>query len=131
MKNLLTYCLIFFYFLISTRASANLHYCGGKLKSITMIGYGTTKNCCKGKKMKKNCCKDYQYSFKKSYSEENSNSTTAIPLNSFEIVPQVSFQIVPISLNPVFRPANFNLFHPPPPPEAFPSIYLKNCVFII
>lgn len=130
MKIYLTYFLIFLYLIISANFSTNIHFCGGKLKSITLVGYGNTKKCCKGKKMKKNCCKDFRYSFKSSFSDENKTTTASLPSTSFELVIPVEFNY---NLNDVTTLDNLSTpnSYEHPPPEAFPLIYIKNCVFII
>ncbi|MGV3631279.1 MAG: HYC_CC_PP family protein [Bacteroidota bacterium] len=130
MKRLPLYILVVFYFLISIRITANVHYCKGKFKSISIVGFTKQKKCCKGTTMAGNCCKDSKFSLKKGDSSEKSLSSTVVPKIYFEYAQPLAI------LTPVYtaefqkndEPVRIN---PPPPPAAFPSIYIKNCVFII
>jgi hypothetical protein len=75
-----------------------LHYCGGKIKTVTFVGFQEQKSCCKGKAMKKGCCKDVKLALKKTSEDQKQAIAT-----------------------PFFAP----------PPQAFPPVFIKNCVFII
>jgi len=57
LKKYLIIIFSFFYLIASSGTTFNLHYCGGKLKSVSFFK-ADEKSCC-GKKMKsKGCCKD-------------------------------------------------------------------------
>ena len=52
-----------FYLISSSGISLNVHYCGGKIKHVSIIN-ANEKDCCGKKKMSKKCCKDKVAYFK-------------------------------------------------------------------
>jgi hypothetical protein len=129
LRTVFTYCLVLFYFLISIRLTANVHYCGGKIRAVSVVGFSKQQSCCEGKPMKRNCCKNVKVCLKQNGEDQRVSS--------------VAFLIAPVVIPPVTR---FAELHPvaesyvpqtilpsvhAPPPEAFPPVYLKNCVFLI
>jgi hypothetical protein len=129
LRTAFTYCLILFYFLISIRLTANVHYCGGKIRTVSFVGFSKQKSCCEGKAMKRNCCKNVKVCLKQNGEDQRVSSvvflfapmvvpaTTATPhLRS------VTEHTVPETILPAVHA---------PPPEAFPPVYLENCVFLI
>jgi hypothetical protein len=127
-RTILVYGLVTFYFLISIRLTVNLHYCGGKIKTVTFVGFQEQKSCCKGKAMKKGCCKDVKLALKKA-SEDQKQAIAApffahtieFPVHSI-IEVRSSEHFVPLAILPRVHA---------PPPQAFPPVFIKNCVFII
>ncbi len=128
-KTILVYSLVVFYFLISVRLTANIHYCGGKVQHVSIIGFSTHKSCCAGKPMKKGCCEDVQLCFKKNSVDHQTSSAVlffavvlpAEPLNTF-VLEQDHEIYVPKKINPSVNA---------PPPELKIPTHLKHCVFII
>lgn len=115
---------------ISLRITANVHICRGKVKSISIIGFSEQKNCCKTETMSNNCCQDLNFSLKQSHSQEEGNSTIVIKTPNFETL---TF-IVPVFISSYVNIALAGLdtfYYEPPPPEVFPKIYIKNCVYLI
>lgn len=48
-----------FYLFVSSGLCFSLHYCGGKLKSFSLMSYNTEDGCCCGaKKKRKGCCQE-------------------------------------------------------------------------
>lgn len=128
MKRFLTYCLIVFYVIISAHVTVNVHFCRGKLKFVTFLTSSTPVSCCK-KPMKPGCCKNVTVCFKKT-SEDQLVEKLILPEK------QIAFQASPVFIaieQEIFFPLEENevLLTEPPPPNAFPPIYLRNCVFTI
>lgn len=59
MKRSISICLMLLYVMLSTGVALNIHYCAGKISSIT-INYKSDPNCGCGGESKSNCCKDKQ-----------------------------------------------------------------------
>ena len=59
--TLIFFC--FFYFIIACGIHLNFHYCGGKLKGISLFLKGE-ESCCGTKKKSKGCCKEKSLVFK-------------------------------------------------------------------
>jgi hypothetical protein len=57
MKKSIILFLTFFYLITASGVNISLHYCGGKLKSISFFNHNNENSCC-GKMMKKGCCKE-------------------------------------------------------------------------
>lgn len=74
MKKILIFSLLLVYTTMACGVNVQLHYCGGKLKSISL--FDNTKNgcCCGTKKKSKNCCKD-KTTYLKVKDKHNSNSS--------------------------------------------------------
>lgn len=128
-KTILIYSLAVFYFLISVRLTANIHYCGGKIKTISIVGFSTHKSCCAGKPMKKGCCEDVQLCFKKNSVDQQSSSTV---LFLSHVIPSEPVHTVITDQNEeLYIPKNIKPSVNAPPPELMIPTYLKHCVFII
>lgn len=128
MRNVLIYILIGFYFLISVRFTVNLHFCKDRFISASVVGFSKVKTCCKAKKMKNNCCKNIHVSLKKN-NNDKPNKTIAIPHQVIaQVVKPIFFSLKSV---PVLVPQEIIQTTNSPPNHAFPSIYIKNCVFII
>ena len=128
MKKTLIILFCFFYFLSSVGVALNLHYCGGKLKSISFF-HQNEKNCC-GKKMKsKNCCKEKLIVYKVKGNQDASDKYFSFKNNTN------IFNAYFLSSINDFEKRNFNLFFLPdshdPPDIDCSSIYLVNRVFRI
>ena len=118
-----------FYFLLSIGLTANVHYCGGKIKKVSILGFSEQKSCCAGKPMKKGCCKDVQVCFKKS--SEDQQSSSAILFVSSAIVAEPYQLVVSEPDHEFYVPKHIKpSVHAPPPKPRLP-IHIKNCVFII
>lgn len=127
-RTIFVYGLVAFYFLISIRLTVNLHYCGGKIKTFTFVGFEEQKSCCKGKAMKKGCCKDVKFALKKASEDQKYSAvspffaqTIGLPAHPVVAINEVE-HFVPLAILPRVHA---------PPPQAFPPVFIKNCVFII
>lgn len=62
------------YFVVSSGFTINTHFCGGKLKTVSLFNQ-TEKGCCGSKKASKGCCHDSKSFIKvKDVQESNNNS---------------------------------------------------------
>lgn len=128
MKRFLTYCLVVFYVIISAHVTVNVHFCGGKLKYVSFLSSGDPVSCCK-KPMKPDCCKNVKVCFKKG-SEDQPVDKIILPEK------QIAFQATSVIIaqeTVVSFPSEKKcvLLLEPPPPDAFPPIFIRNCVFTI
>ena len=57
-KKILTITLLFMYLICVSGARINVHYCGGKIKEISLFQITEKEGCCGNKMRSKNCCKD-------------------------------------------------------------------------
>jgi len=128
-KTILVYSLAVFYFLISVRLTANIHYCGGKIKTVSLVGFSTQKSCCGGKPMKKGCCEDVQVCFKKTSVDQQ--TSFAIAFLSPVIVTDPFYAFILEKDRELYVPKHIKPSVHAPPPELKVPIHLKNCVFII
>lgn len=79
MKKIFLICLSFLYLTTVSGITLNFHYCGGKLKLVSLYHSDSEKGCC-GKKMKKDrCCNDKTTSFKLKDSHNYSPSSKVPP----------------------------------------------------
>lgn len=63
MKRFKVILLLLLYILPAIGANVFVHYCGGKISSISIASAHADSCGCDGKKMKKDCCKDETISF--------------------------------------------------------------------
>jgi hypothetical protein len=69
MKRIALILISILYVISVTGIDLELHYCGGKVRSVSMIQSHTDKGCCE-KQSGKNCCKTRQLSIKVNDSQE-------------------------------------------------------------
>ena len=130
MKKLIVFLLIGLYMIPTFGITVSIHYCGGKINSISILELGSHKGCCGGKAMKMDCCKDKKISIKKASSEEQVTKIIQLKISDFSTIIKV----------PLFVNSNFNLFETTnevlisnndPPPDAKHPIYLMDrCIRI-
>lgn len=128
MKRLLIYLFVGFYFLLSIGVAANIHLCKNKVRTISLAGLNDT-TCCGKKKMKKGCCKNVKLIIKKQGSEKI-NPQDKIQLQYSFILPAIFQGVEKEKAVITNENERLPLFHPPPE-SSYPSIYIKNCTFLI
>lgn len=125
MKKLFFIVFSFLYLVSSAGVSFNVHYCGGKIKGISL--FSTEEDGCCGKKMKsKKCCKEKTvvYTVKET---QNGSSKINITKTSFEFFSVVSKLKFP-------EPTSQFLIIPSlkqPPDIVYNKSYRVNRVFLI
>lgn len=126
MKRVTIIFLSVFYLMIASGLSFSLHYCGGKLKSISLYA-SAEKTCCGSKKKSKGCCKDKTTLLKVEDSHQlvkvaKVTTPTVKYVHSFSV--QLLFNVFPADLN---TDSDFHL-----PPVLYDNpLYLKHRVLII
>jgi hypothetical protein len=124
----LVFLLTFFYLLSSISSTINLHFCGGKIKSISI--FSSAKKCCCGfKKKNKGCCE---------------NKTIVLKIDSKQYLSKISkvqsVKIISIpfisileneSVFKVLKKIDIAEIYQPPPLFCSTSIFIKNRVLII
>jgi len=126
MKKAVILIFAFFYLMMSSGFAINLHYCGGKLKNISLID-NNDKGCCGSKKKSRSCCKNHSLVYK-----VKTNNTPSSIITPSPIINTLLQGILPHLFN--FSIANEPVltsyyFEPPVLYEA--PIYLRNRVLLI
>lgn len=131
MQRIIQYCVIFFYFVVSIQLSANVHFCKGKFKSVTIIGFTAKKKCCKSPKMKKGCCKDVELSLKKQGTDFKSKDKIAFKTQAITLAVSPNYNTGDYSFfySPEFKEKK--LIYPPPPLPSYSKIYILHRVLRI
>ena len=134
---LLLYCLkktllilfCFIYFTSSVGVAVNLHYCGGKLKSISLT-HSDEANCCGKKKMKKiNCCKEKSVTYKVKDNQDSGNKSIAVQ-NPIKII-DTNYLSSLTNFVKINSGLSFVPDYGEPPDIDYGSTYLLNKVFRI
>lgn len=80
-KRSISICIMLLYLMLSTGVALNIHYCAGKISSIT-INYKSDPNCGCGGESKSSCCKDKQAYVKVKDSHQYSADVKVKPIVS-------------------------------------------------
>lgn len=129
MRKIITYCFILFYFLLSIGITADVHFCDGKIHSVS-IGKMPIKSCCGIKEKNCGCCKDVNIVFQKT-ADEKITVNNKIQISSIIIVSDY-LSVIEFSKSFIVRDFNKQPQHFfPPPNSSYPSVNIKNCTFII
>lgn len=116
-----------FYFIVASGFAINIHYCGGKLKKVSLA---QSEGCCCGPKKKtKGCCEEKTLICK---IKDNQKTTrqTAIPTNSSEQIKAtwVALDFLIYSSADISKTA----FKTPPPPNRYSDpVFILNRNFRI
>jgi acetyltransferase-like isoleucine patch superfamily enzyme len=126
MKKIIAILFCTFYLAAASGVTINLHYCGSKLKSVSLFENKDDKGCCK--KKNKKCCHK-KTTFIKVKDNHQSGKTVNFTFNTFKIVAAV-LSTHPFSIADVTTHYHISNYHAPPVVYDNP-IYLKNRVLII
>lgn len=127
MKKAFALIFAFVYLYSSTGICINLHYCGGKVQSISLL-HTDEDGCCKGSMKKKDCCKE-KTAFVKISDSQASASALQVP-GSKVLLLDLAAPANEICLNEASLLSNIPFDHAPPDLLAAPP-YLKNRVLRI
>jgi len=128
MKKFLVFILLLVYTTFASGITLQLHYCKGKLKSISLFAKEKENNCCKSKTKKNHCC-DNKTSFFKVNDKHSSNASLTVPACKEKGSPD--FFISPdFKLHASVKGNCITDYHAPPVVYDNP-LYLKNRVLII
>jgi hypothetical protein len=126
MKKILIGFLLLVYTTFASGINLQLHYCQGKLKSISL--FEKESNCCASKIKKSSCCDNKTNFFKVNDKHSSNASLTVVPCKgkiSHEIFSSRNFQ-----LYTSIQSTCITAYHAPPVIYDNP-LYLKNRVLII
>lgn len=127
MKRVLIIFLAAFYLIIASGLTLSLHYCGGKLKAVSLFS-NKEEGCCGNKKKSKGCCKDKTTVIKVKDNHQSSQIAKINPTGT-KFINVVNTQLLFNFLQPneVHVASNY---HAPPVLYDNP-LYLKHRVLII
>lgn len=128
LKKSLLIVFSFFYFFLASGININLHYCGGKLKDISLFSAANEDGCCGSKKKSKGCCdeKNSYIKVKDNHFPGNSVKTFGIPAKN--ISDHAFLQIFYVRNLSIL---NYSLKYYTPPVLYDDLIYLKYRVLVI
>lgn len=121
-------CILFccLYLASSAGVNFNLHYCSGKLKSISFFHHDE-KSCCGSKMKKKNCCKDKSVVYKAKETQNGSSKITPFKNSSPHFIVLFSgIFLIKINSCLIIVPALKE-----PPDIVYDNTYLVNRTFLI
>jgi hypothetical protein len=119
-----------FYLFASCGVYISMHYCGGKLKSLSFMSYNTDDGCCCGMKDKrKDCCKQKAIYIK--IKDNQKSVDTLKPPHSLEkfIYAGIFSLNLNYSISIPKTPKSF--YHKPPPLISSEGLYLSHGVLLI
>ncbi|MBS1637528.1 MAG: hypothetical protein JST26_16555 [Bacteroidetes bacterium] len=128
MKKVLILSLLCLYTSIMCGVNIQLHYCGGKYKSISFFGNGNEKGCCGSKKKSAGCCKNKQALIKVKDIHQ-SVKTAEINTPPSQVTDIVAIQLL-LHVPDAFHFAGASSCYSPPVLYDNP-LYVKNRVLII
>ncbi len=127
MKKFLVIFFSIFYLTSTSGISLNIHYCGGKVKHVSLFN-SSEKGCCGKKKMSKKCCKD-KVSYFKIKDDQQSNQSAKITTPISKITPVV-LPVLKFDGAVVCTSVPILNYHAPPVLYDNP-LYLKHRVLLI
>lgn len=127
MKKTFAIFFVFLYLVSVSGISLNLHYCGGKIKSISLT-HTDESGCCPGKMKNTGCCKD-KNAHAKVEDSQASSSHLQLPagqcLQLLATLPATGIYCEK-ALTSIFYARVVD-----PPDEASEPRYLRNCILLI
>ena len=90
MKRILIFTLLVVYTTLACGVNVQMHYCGGKLKYISLFELNDEDGCCGSSMKKKNCCND-----KKAYLKVNDKHNSVASLKVVTFKGQISELAIP------------------------------------
>lgn len=128
MRFIFTIGLTLFYLTASCGVSINLHYCHGKLNKIEWFSHNSKADCCKGKAMKRNCCKNHKIALEKLSKDILSKTIAVAPAFSQPI--NISYPHLSI-VDKYFRYSFITVNEHSPPLRKAAPIYILDRSFRI
>lgn len=129
MRRITTILLFVCYLIPCMGMSVNIHYCGGKVKSVSLISSNNTRCACSKKTMKKGCCQD-KVAFIKAPQDHNIQKTISYP--SFKTNFSNSEVLLYSSIfGSNYKAGRILTWTDPPPAYCSLNLYLLNQVFRI
>ncbi len=128
MKKFALIAFSIFYLLIVTGVNLNMHYCGGKLISISIAQNSNEIGCCRVKKSTKGCCQDQSTFIKlKDKHIQSADLKMSVNLIGSNLITS-EFKVL---INELTSKSEIAInYHAPPPNYKIP-LFIKNRVLII
>lgn len=128
MKRFLIFTLLFVYTTLACGVNVQLHYCGGKLKHISLFEPTDDDGCCGSSMEKKDCCDDKETYLKV---KDKHNSNTSLKVITFK-AQSAEFVIPYFTYNFIYNAHSriIESYHAPPVLYDNP-LYLQHRVLII
>lgn len=104
---------MFMYVIPAIGITVSVHYCGGKISSLSLKFSDTHKCGCGNKKMKKNCCKDETKTFKIKDVQQHAASLFLNTSKAFEINKAIAFREISFFETISVSSNLYNTHHPP------------------
>ena len=128
MKKSFVILFAMFYLALASGLNVSLHYCGGKLKNISLFHNTDEKGCCGNKKRSKKCCHE-KSSFIKVKEDQFASPAIKFTNNPVKSLPPIIFNEQFVIHKSTIASASLNN-HSPPVFYDNP-LYLKQRVLII
>lgn len=128
MKKSLIILFASFYLMLASGLSISLHYCGGKLKDISLFSSGNEDGCCGTKKKSKGCCSE-KTAFIKVNDNHFGGDNIKVLNSPIKSIPAPVFNQL-FEIQNVDIPYRAIYYHSPPVLYDNP-LYLKHRVLII
>lgn len=105
----------FFYLTLASHLSASIHFCGGKITSISFFEHNDEDACECGKMTDNSCCNDLNFQLKTN--ENSTNIVNQINFNFTQKFTSIIFEFYDkiIGYNQIYKSANFYIFDHKPP----------------
>ena len=129
MKRVITIIVLLCYLIPSFGLSVSAHYCGGKIRSISLTS-SKPPHCCGTKKMKPGCCKDKVCTFKINDASQSVSSSTIIPYK-IELSNSLFCIVTSLAFNSHIISGPLPFYNHYPPLGSRQPLYLSNKVFRI
>ena len=120
--KVLTILSAFFFLVVNTGFSINLHYCGGKINSVKLSSKGV--GCCCAIKSKVSCCGDKVITVKY---DNNVFSAISLPKIEAPSVVQLFFTNEALSFQAKLDESQFDLINWQLPPPHNQPLYIRQC----
>jgi hypothetical protein len=130
MRKFLIFTLLIVYTGLASGINLQLHYCGGKLKTISLMGHDDEHGCCGNKMKSKDCCEN-KHSYLKVKDSHHINSTIKINTIKFVLTDFITPQFVTLIHQPFFVQSELISYPHAPPVSSDNPLYLKYRVLII
>ncbi|MEO6904060.1 MAG: hypothetical protein ABI315_13075 [Bacteroidia bacterium] len=129
MKKSLIILFASFYLMLASGLNIRLHYCGGRLKYISLFSTGGESDCCGIKMKSKNCCNEKSVFIKVNDNHFGGNYVNSLN-NPVKSIAGVTF-IQLFEIKNSSTPYTLLPYYAPPPALYNNPIYLKHRVLII
>ena len=129
MKKLLVVFLLCCYLIPCFGVSVSVHYCGGKVASISILPNSPPKCACGKRMMKRGCCKDKTVQFKATGEQTIAKQAPTLTPKNSSSVPQYFIVKTAFFYKGVIA-VNVPFAHPPPLHRGIP-VFLSNRVLLI